>query len=103
MKLIFEKSRKGRKAMQLPKLDVPIQENFISDKYLRKDLDLPEVSEVDIVRHYTSLSRRNFGVDNGFYPLGSCTMKYNPKLNEDTSRLSGFAQLHPLADEELSQ
>ena len=57
---------------------------------------LPEVSEIDVVRHYTHLSQRNFGVDSGFYPLGSCTMKYNPKLNEDMAALPGFARLHPL-------
>jgi glycine dehydrogenase subunit 2 len=103
MKLIFEKSAKGRKAVQLPKLDVHLQENLIPQEYIREELDLPEVSELDVVRHYTSLSRKNFGVDNGFYPLGSCTMKYNPRINEDTARLPGFLLLHPLAAEELSQ
>ncbi len=57
---------------------------------------LPEVSELDVVRHYTALSTRNHGVDSGFYPLGSCTMKYNPKVNEDMARLPGFAHIHPL-------
>ena len=86
MKLIFEKSVKGRKAVQFPKLDVPMQDNLVPKEFLRQELDLPEVSEFDVVRHYTALSRRNFGVDNGFYPLGSCTMKYNPKIHEDAAR-----------------
>lgn len=103
MKLIFEKSVEGRCAFELPELDVPVQGNLISKKYLRNELNLPEVSEMDIVRHYTSLSRRNFGVDQGFYPLGSCTMKYNPKINEDMARLAGFAGIHPLAPENTSQ
>lgn len=103
MELIFEKSVKGRKAVQLPKLDVPEQNFLLPNEILRQELDLPEVSEFDVVRHYTALSRRNFGVDNGFYPLGSCTMKYNPKINEDTARMPGFSQLHPLTPEEFSQ
>ncbi len=103
MKLIFEKSVKGRKAVQLPKLGVPMQENVIPKEYLRQELDLPEVSELDIVRHYTALSRRNIGIDTSFYPLGSCTMKYNPKINEDAARLDGFANLHPYTPEEFSQ
>src|SRR3989344_6217 len=103
MKLIFEKSVKGRKAIQLPKLDVPEQHFLLPNELLRQELDLPEVSEFDVVRHYTALSRRNFGVDNGFYPLGSCTMKYNPKINEDVARIPGFSQLHPLTPEEFSQ
>jgi glycine dehydrogenase subunit 2 len=69
----------------------------------RKELPLPNVSEVDVVRHYTNMSRMNFGVDLGFYPLGSCTMKYNPKINEDVARLEGFSQLHPLSDESCIQ
>jgi glycine dehydrogenase subunit 2 len=95
MKLIFEKSIKGRKCISLPELDVPKKYGIIPKNTLRIDINLPEVSEVDIIRHYTALSRRNFGVDNGFYPLGSCTMKYNPKVNEDISRFEGFTQLHP--------
>src|SRR3989344_2257759 len=95
MQLIFEKSRKGRAGASLPELDVPEKEDFIDKGLIRKELELPEVDEITVVRHYTELSRRNFGVDNGFYPLGSCTMKYNPKVNEDISRLTGFTQLHP--------
>ena len=70
---------------------------------LRKDLPLPNVSEINVVRHYTNLSRMNFGVDIGFYPLGSCTMKYNPKVNEDISKLDGFRELHPLSHESCIQ
>lgn len=103
MQLIFEKSVRGRKAIYLPALGVPLQQGLIPEKYLREELELPEVSELDVVRHYTALSRRNFGVDNGFYPLGSCTMKYNPKINEDAARLNGFSELHPYAPEEFSQ
>jgi len=84
MELIFEVSKAGRSAVEVPQSDVPEVniEKVIGKKYLRDNLDLPEVAEVDLVRHYTNLSRRNFGVDLGFYPLGSCTMKYNPKVNE---------------------
>ena len=96
MELIFEKSVKGRKAVSLPELDVPRKDNIIPSEFVGGDSGLPEVSEIDLIRHYTALSRRNFGVDNGFYPLGSCTMKYNPKINEDTCRLSGFCDCHPL-------
>jgi len=103
MELIFEKSVEGRKAVQLPELDVPFQKEILPQDAMRKDLELPEVSELDVVRHYTALSRMNFGVDNGFYPLGSCTMKYNPKINEDAARLSGFSMLHPYTPEEFSQ
>lgn len=104
--LIFELSKAGRKAYKLPEADVetlPVEE-LIPDKYLNKDeLDLPEVSEVDIVRHYTNLSNKNFGVDTGFYPLGSCTMKYNPKINENMTGLDGFKNIHPHQPEETVQ
>ena len=70
---------------------------------IRKELPIPNVNEVDVVRHYTNLSRMNFGVDIGFYPLGSCTMKYNPKVNEDAARTEGFSNLHPLSPEECTQ
>lgn len=104
--LIFELSKPGRTAYSLPPLDVPEipAESCIPASMLRETpAQLPEVYEVDVIRHYTELSRRNFGVDNGFYPLGSCTMKYNPKINEDTARLSGFANLHPYQPEESIQ
>lgn len=101
--LIFELSQPGRVAYSLPELDVP-EVDPIPNKYLReKPAELPEVSEVDLMRHYTELSRRNHGVDNGFYPLGSCTMKYNPKVHEDVARLSGFAKIHPYQPEETVQ
>ncbi|MBP1721134.1 MAG: glycine dehydrogenase, partial [Deltaproteobacteria bacterium] len=97
MELIYEKSRPGRRACSVPACDVPETpiERLIDSSLLRNDVDLPEVAEIDLVRHYTGLSRRNFGVDIGFYPLGSCTMKYNPKLNEEVAKLSGFTMLHP--------
>ena len=105
MELIFEKSRPGRSAAAIPECDVPPVpiESCIDKKLLRDEVDLPEVAEVDLVRHYIALSRLNFGVDNGFYPLGSCTMKYNPKINEDVARFVEFTALHPLAPESFSQ
>jgi glycine dehydrogenase subunit 2 len=105
MELIFEKSRPGRSAAAIPECDVPPVpiESCIDKKLLRDEVDLPEAAEVDLVRHYIALSRLNFGVDNGFYPLGSCTMKYNPKINEDVARFVEFTALHPLAPESFSQ
>ena len=104
--LIFELSKKGRKGYSLPELDVPdvdLDADF-DDDYIRKEApDLPEVSELQIVRHYTGLSKRNHGIDSGFYPLGSCTMKYNPKINEEIVRLPGFSFVHPYQDEETVQ
>ncbi|MYL41851.1 aminomethyl-transferring glycine dehydrogenase subunit GcvPB [Virgibacillus salexigens] len=96
--LIFEHSKPGRTSYSLPELDVPDidLDAELGERYLREQPpELPEVSELDIVRHYTGLSNRNYGVDSGFYPLGSCTMKYNPKLNEDIARLDGFSHIHP--------
>lgn len=102
--LIFELSKPGRVAYSLPELDVPEEQDVIPAEFLRKEpAELPEVSELDLMRHYTELSRRNHGVDNGFYPLGSCTMKYNPKVNEDMARLPGFAKIHPYQAEETVQ
>ncbi|SFE77183.1 glycine dehydrogenase subunit 2 [Paenibacillus algorifonticola] len=104
--LIFELSKPGRIAYSLPECDVPAlaAEELLPAELLRKQpAELPEVFEVDVIRHYTELSRRNFGVDNGFYPLGSCTMKYNPKINEDTARFPGFAKIHPYQPEESIQ
>lgn len=96
MKLIFEKGAPGRPGASLPELEMPAEPG-IPGQYLREvDAGLPEVSELDVVRHFTELSRRNFGVDCGFYPLGSCTMKYNPKFHERLAQLPGFADLHPL-------
>lgn len=104
--LIFEISRPGRRACFLPQCDVPEKdmEKLIPVEYLRKNVpELPEVSEVDAVRHFTQLSQRNHGVDSGFYPLGSCTMKYNPKVNEAVARLDGFTKVHPYQPEETVQ
>jgi len=92
--IIYELGAPGRCAVHLPELDVPASQ-LPAKTLLRNDLDLPEVSELDLVRHYTHLSSFNYGVDGGFYPLGSCTMKYNPKVNEDACRLPGFAATHP--------
>jgi glycine dehydrogenase subunit 2 len=104
--LIFEKGAPGRRAATMPSMDVPVEslESMISSHLLREEpAPLPEVSEIEVVRHYTHLSQRNFGVDTGFYPLGSCTMKYNPKINEDMAALPGFAHIHPLQPEETVQ
>jgi len=104
-KLIFELSKEGRKAYSLPTCDVPEAglDSMIPGSLLRTDeADLPEVSEVDVVRHFTNLSNKNYGVDTGFYPLGSCTMKYNPKINEDVAALGGFS-IHPLQPVETVQ
>jgi glycine dehydrogenase subunit 2 len=95
--LIFEKSVPGRKGYAFPKLDVPEQPLFPVE--LREDLDLPEVSELDVVRHYTRLSQMNFSIDTHFYPLGSCTMKYNPKINDELASLAGFSEIHPFQPE----
>ncbi|MBQ9563376.1 MAG: aminomethyl-transferring glycine dehydrogenase subunit GcvPB, partial [Lachnospiraceae bacterium] len=97
MELIFEKSRPGRSHAYLPACDVPAY--AFAKEYLREEAPaLPEVSENDLARHYSALERRAFGVNNGFYPLGSCTMKYNPKVNEVTAALPGFTDVHPLQD-----
>lgn len=104
--LIFEVSKEGRVGYSLPELDVPETDvtDVIDEAYIRDEpADLPEVSELDIMRHYTALSRRNHGVDSGFYPLGSCTMKYNPKINEKIARIPGFSAIHPLQDEATVQ
>ncbi|MBD3164344.1 aminotransferase class V-fold PLP-dependent enzyme [Candidatus Woesearchaeota archaeon] len=97
---IFEKSRPGRETGYLPELDVPEANGIIPEEFLRKSNSLPELNEVEIIRHFNELSKKNFGVDNGFYPLGSCTMKYNPKISEELAALSGFAGVHPYAKEE---
>ncbi len=104
--LIFEITKEGRVGYSLPELDIPEVDlaSLLPDGLLREELaELPEVSELDIMRHYTALSKRNHGVDSGFYPLGSCTMKYNPKINESVARFPGFANIHPLQDEETVQ
>jgi len=98
---LYEKSVAGRCAISLPALDVP--EASLPEDRLRQQLALPELSQLDVVRHYQRLSHRNFGVDSGFYPLGSCTMKYNPKLGEELARLPGFLDAHPLQPTETVQ
>ncbi len=104
--LIFELSTPGRIGYSLPEMDVPELDisGLLPEGYLREEApELPEVSELDIMRHYTALSKRNHGLDSGFYPLGSCTMKYNPKINENVARFNGFAHVHPLQDESSVQ
>nr|WP_185767337.1 aminomethyl-transferring glycine dehydrogenase subunit GcvPB [Niallia circulans] len=104
--LIFENSTPGRIGYSLPEMDIPeldVSELIPADYIRSEPAKLPEVSELDIMRHYTALSKRNHGLDSGFYPLGSCTMKYNPKINENVARFSGFAHIHPLQDESSVQ
>ncbi|MCL4284440.1 MAG: aminomethyl-transferring glycine dehydrogenase subunit GcvPB [Fimbriimonadaceae bacterium] len=94
--LIFEKSRAGRIGCNVPQCDTPAVELSQAVGRTREHLDLPEVSELEVIRHFTNLSQINYGIDTGFYPLGSCTMKYNPRINERTAGLAGFTHLHPL-------
>ena len=96
MKLIFEKSIPGRRGVLPAKSDVPTTIDIKNELLRQNDAELSELSELDVVRHFTELSRRNFGVDTNFYPLGSCTMKYNPKVAERIAAFPGFADLHPL-------
>jgi len=98
---IFDLSSPGRTGVTFPDPDVPLSE--LPETLLREDLPLPELAEVDVVRHYMHLSTFNYSVDSGYYPLGSCTMKYNPKINEDTCRLPGFLNTHPLQPIETVQ
>src|ERR671914_1587513 len=105
--LIFERSQSGRAGFSLPPLDVdeaPLEE-IIPHQFQRDDAlaGMPEVSEVDVIRHFTRISTWNYSIDLGMYPLGSCTMKYNSRLNEKVARILGFANVHPLAPEEDSQ
>jgi glycine dehydrogenase subunit 2 len=105
-KLIFEISKEGRTAYSIPNCDVPEVsiKDLIPEGLLRcSEPELPEVSELDVVRHFTLLSNKNFGVDTGFYPLGSCTMKYNPRINEDIASLSKFTKLHPYQSQKTVQ
>jgi len=99
--LIFEISSPGRCAFTLPALDVPAAP--LPQDYVRADLQLPQVSELALVRHYTRLSQRNYSIDTQFYPLGSCTMKYNPKVNEKAASIEGLSQVHPLQPPETAQ
>jgi glycine dehydrogenase subunit 2 len=102
--LIFEISDKGKRAFAFPKLDVPAKNDVLGGLPVRGDIpDFPQVSEVEVVRHFTRLSQTNYCVDIGFYPLGSCTMKYNPKVNEKAASLPGFVSSHPFAPPDLVQ
>jgi glycine dehydrogenase subunit 2 len=98
---IFELSRPNRIGIRFPAPDVPLAK--LPEDFLRKDLPLPEVPENEVIRHFTNISQLNHAVDVGYYPLGSCTMKYNPKINEETARLPGFSQIHPLQPVETVQ
>ncbi len=99
--LIYDLGRPGRVGVHMPEPDVPLTD--IPAELTRAEVDLPEVDQLSVVRHFTRLSKLNYSIDQGLYPLGSCTMKYNPRLNEDTARLAGFAGSHPLQDPELAQ
>lgn len=104
--LIFKRSVEGRQGYSLPACDVPDvrPEDVIPQAYIRDEVaGFPEVSEVEVVRHFTHLSQWNYGIDSGFFPLGSCTMKYNPRVNEEVAAMPGFARLHPHTPQELSQ
>lgn len=102
--LIFEISAPGKRAFRLPALDVPERKDVLEGMAVRKDIDgFPQVSEVEIIRHFTRLSQKNYCVDTTFYPLGSCTMKYSPKVNEKVASLPGFLESHPLAAQDLVQ
>src|ERR1700704_3378439 len=105
--LIFERSQPGRAGFMLPALDVSevALDEIIPTQFQREDdlAGMPEVTEVDVVRHFTRMSTWNYSIDLGLYPLGSCTMKYNSRLNEKVARIAGFANLHPLTDERDAQ
>lgn len=102
--LIFEISGEGKRGFRLPPLDVPVKKNLLSKVPTREKVEgFPQVSETEIVRHFTRLSQTNYCVDIGFYPLGSCTMKYNPKINEKVAALASFAQTHPCVPSAFSQ
>ena len=100
--LIFERSKPGRRGYQLPDLDVPEQplESLLPASLRREEIaNEVEVSEVDVIRHFTRLSKLNVSIDAGLYPLGSCTMKHNPRINEEIARTPGFAHTHPMQAE----
>ncbi|MBV9327006.1 MAG: aminomethyl-transferring glycine dehydrogenase subunit GcvPB [Chloroflexi bacterium] len=100
--LLSELSRAGAPGHQLPRLDVP-EVDDLGGQLLRVELPLPEIGELDVIRHFTHLAQRNFSIDSVFYPLGSCTMKYNPRINEDVAHLPGIAHVHPLQPDETAQ
>jgi len=98
---VYELSSEGRLGITFPTLDVP--ETKLPNNFLRDNIPLPELSELDVIRHFTNLSRLNYSIDSGFYPLGSCTMKYNPRINEVVARIHGFAYTHPFQPIETIQ
>src|SRR5690242_20364089 len=101
--LLSEISRPGTPGHQLPALDVPEADDLGGQVLRSEKLPFPEVGELDTIRHFTHLAQRNFSIDSVFYPLGSCTMKYNPRVNEDVARLPGIAHVHPLQPDETVQ
>jgi glycine dehydrogenase subunit 2 len=104
--LIFEKSAPGKRGMEIPPLDVPAVDPtaMLGREFAREGVEgFPEVSEIEVVRHFTRLSTWNYAIDLGMYPLGSCTMKYNPRVNEFVARLEGLASEHPEQPSEVSQ
>src|SRR5437763_3354788 len=104
--LIFERTSPGKSGVELPPLDVPAvaAEQVLGQDLVRTEIeDFPEVSEVDVIRHFTRLSTWNYAIDLGLYPLGSCTMKYNPRINEQAARVDGLAWIHPYQPDSLSQ
>src|ERR1700735_2220003 len=103
--LVFEKSSPGKRAYKLPPLDVPAVDasSLLGQAHRDKRAELPELSEIEIIRHFTRLSTWNYAIDLGMYPLGSCTMKYNPRVNEFVARIEGLAEAHPYQPESLSQ
>jgi glycine dehydrogenase subunit 2 len=104
VRTIFEKGAAGRRAFQCPDTDVPVREGLLPEKLRRQTAPrLPQVSEPELVRHYVNLSKRNFDLDSGFYPLGSCTMKHNPRLHERVTALPGHARLHPFQEPSRAQ
>lgn len=98
---IYEISSPGRTGVKFPASDVP--DTLVPQEFLREELSMPEVAEIDVIRHFTNLSKLNYSIDSGYYPLGSCTMKYNPRINETTARFPGFAKIHPLQPVETVQ
>jgi len=98
---IYELSSPGRAGVRFPEPDVPCTD--LPAGLVREELNFPELSEMGVIRHFTHLSRFNYSIDSGLYPLGSCTMKYNPKVNEAMARLPGFANVHPHQSEETIQ
>src|ERR1700721_1787183 len=103
--LVFEKSAPGKRAYKMPPLDVPAVDaaSLLGASHRKTPGLLPELSEIEIIRHFTRLSTWNYAIDLGMYPLGSCTMKYNPRVNEAVSRIEGLAEAHPYRPDSLSQ